>query len=61
VLIGYTIGPEAQVRYGLMMKKLGEVERARDAFGEAVRIYGRQRGRLDGEDREWLAQAERNL
>lgn len=60
-LIGYTIGPEAQVRYGLMLKKLGDASRANDAFAEAVRTYGRQRGKLDAEERVWLAEAERNL
>jgi hypothetical protein len=60
-LIGYTLGPEAQVRYGLLMKTLGDPQRARDAFTEAVRTYGRQRGKLDADDRAWLAEAERNL
>ncbi len=60
-LIGYTIGPEAQVRYGLMLKKLGDAARAREAFAEAVRTYGRQRGKLDADERGWLAEAERNL
>lgn len=60
-LIGYTIGPEAQVRYGLMLKKLGDAARAREAFAEAVRTYGRQRGKLDADERAWLAEAERNL
>lgn len=59
-LIGYTLGPEAQVRYGLLMKHKGETERAREAFAEAVRTYGRRPGKLDPADREWLAQAERN-
>jgi hypothetical protein len=60
-LIGYTAGPEAQVRYGLLMKKLGDSQGAKDAFTEAVRTYGRQRGKLDAEERVWLAEAERNL
>jgi hypothetical protein len=60
-LIGYTLGPEAQVRYGLMLKKLGEGPHAREAFAEAVRTYGRRRGRLDPADRDWVAEAERNL
>ena len=60
-LIGYTIGPEAQVRYGLMLRKLGDAAGARDAFAEAVRTYGRQRGKLDADERAWLAEAERNL
>jgi hypothetical protein len=60
-LIGYTIGPEAQIRYGLMLKKLGDVDGARQAFAEVVRTYGRQRGKLDADERAWLAEAERNL
>jgi hypothetical protein len=60
-LIGYAIGPEAQVRYGLLMKTLGEPQVARDAFAEAVRTYGRRRGKLDADERAWLAEAERNL
>jgi hypothetical protein len=60
-LIGYALGPEAQVRYGLMMKEMGEPERAREAFREAVRTYGRRRGQLDAADRDWVAEAERNL
>jgi hypothetical protein len=60
-LIGYTLGPEAQVRYGLLMKKRGETERAREAFAEAVRTYGRRPGKLDPADRAWVAEAERNL
>ena len=60
-LIGYTSGPEAQTRYGLMVKKLGEAERAREAFAEVVRTYGRSGGTLDDDEREWLAEAKRNL
>lgn len=60
-LIGYTSGPEAQTRYGLMVKKLGEAERAREAFAEVVRTYGRSGGTLDADEREWLAEAKRNL
>jgi hypothetical protein len=60
-LIGYTLGPEAQVRYGLMLKKLGDLPRAKEAFAEAVRTYGRRPGRLDPAEREWIAEAERNL
>jgi hypothetical protein len=59
-LIGNTLGPEAQVRYGLMLRKLGDLAPAREAFAEAVRTYGRSRGKLDAEERAWLAEAERN-
>jgi hypothetical protein len=60
-LIGYTPGPEAQVRYGLMLQKLGDTQRAKEAFAEAVRTYGRRPGKLELADREWVAEAERNL
>lgn len=60
-LIGYALGPEAQVRYGLMLKKLGDTQRAKEAFTEAVRTYGRRPGRLEADERAWLAEAERNL
>ena len=52
---------EAQVRYGLMLKKVGEAERAREAFAEVVRTYGRGGGPLDADEREWLAKAKSNL
>ena len=60
-LIGYTSGPEAQVRYGLALKKLGDASGAKEAFAETVRTYGRSRGKLDADERPWLAEAERNL
>ena len=46
---------------GLMMKSLGEAQVAEEAFREAVRIYGRRLKKLDPADRDWIAQAERNL
>jgi len=49
------------VRYGLMLKKLGDLPRAKEAFVEAVRTYGRRRARIDPADRDWIAEAERNL
>jgi hypothetical protein len=60
-LIGYALGPEAQVRYGLLMKTLGDTQTANVAFAEAVRTYGRRRGKLDADERAWLAEAERHL
>jgi hypothetical protein len=60
-LIGYTLGLEVQVRYGLMLKKLGDDAHAKEAFADVVRVYGRRRGRLDPADRDWIAEAERNL
>jgi hypothetical protein len=60
-LIGYALGPEAQVRLGLLLKKHGQDEQARVAFAEAVRTYGKRRRQLDPQAREWLVTAERNL
>ncbi|WP_422001096.1 tetratricopeptide repeat protein [Reyranella sp.] len=60
-LIGYALGPEAQVRYGLMMKALGDRALAEEAFRDAVKTYGRQLSRLDPADRQWIAEAERHL
>ena len=44
-----------------MLKKLGDAAHAKEAFAEAVRTYGRRRGRLEAADRDWIAEAERNL
>lgn len=60
-LIGYALGPEAQVRYGLLMKACGEIGVANEAFRNAVNTYGRRRGKLAPADREWIAVAEQNL
>jgi hypothetical protein len=60
-LIGYALGPEAQVRYGLMMKAMGEPKLAEEAFRDAVKTYGRRLKKLDPADRDWIAEAERNL
>jgi hypothetical protein len=60
-LIGYALGPEAQVRYGLLMKAMWEPQRAEEAFRDAVRTYGRRLDKLDAADRDWVAQADRNL
>jgi hypothetical protein len=60
-LIGYTPGPEAQVGYGRMLQKMGDTQRAKEAFAEAVRTYGRDSGKLEPADREWVAEAQRNL
>jgi hypothetical protein len=60
-LIGYALGPEAQVRYGLMMKSMGQASLAQEAFRDALKTYGRRVNKLSADDREWIAQAERNL
>jgi len=45
----------------LMLRKLGDTQRAKETFAEAVRTYGRHPGKLEPADREWVAEAERNL
>jgi hypothetical protein len=60
-LVGYALGPEAQVRYGLLMQQMGEPALAEEAFREAVKTYGRRRGQLEAADRDWIAEAERQL
>ena len=60
-LIGYAPGPEAQVRYGLLMKKAGEAGARQGGLHGGGRTYGRGPGKLDPADREWLAEAQRNL
>jgi hypothetical protein len=60
-LLGYALGPEAQVRFGLLMKAMGERQLAEEAFRDAIKTYGRRLNKLDAADRNWIAQAEQNL
>jgi hypothetical protein len=60
-LIGYALGPEAQVRFGLLMKAMGQRQVAEEAFCDAIKTYGRRLNKLDAADRDWIAQAEQNL
>lgn len=60
-LIGYALGPEAQVRYGLLMKQMGDRQTAEAAFRDAIKTYGRRLRQLDRADRDWISQAEQNL
>ena len=60
-LVGYANGPEAQVRYGLLMKALGQAGQAEAAFRGVLKEYSRRARALDPDDREWLALAERQL
>ncbi|MGE0233696.1 MAG: tetratricopeptide repeat protein [Flavobacteriaceae bacterium] len=60
-LAEYATGPEAKVRYGLMLQKIGEPGPARLQFKEVDRLYGRRRKQMIAEDREWLDVARANL
>jgi len=56
-LIGYALGLEAKVRYGLLMKTIGESRLAEPAFRDAIKTYGRRLNKLDVADREWADRA----
>lgn len=43
------------------MKASGEPALSEQAFRDVLKIYARRREKLDAEEREWLAQAERSL
>ncbi|MCB1475184.1 MAG: tetratricopeptide repeat protein [Rhodobiaceae bacterium] len=60
-LSAYFAGPEAKVRYGLMLLKSGEPDLARAQFEQIDREYGRRRKQMLPEDREWLDVARSNL
>jgi len=59
-LVGYAGGPEARVRYALLLQKRGRPDAARALFDEVVRTYGPRYKSLEREDRDWLAVAQRN-
>lgn len=57
----YFAGPEARARYGLMLRKAGEPDKARAQFEEIERLHGRRRLQMAIEDRQWLDVALANL
>ena len=59
LILGFVVF--AAIAMYVLMKAGGEPALADRAFREVVKIYGRRRDRLDAEEQEWLAQAERNL
>lgn len=60
-LSDYYVGPEAKVRYGLMLQKSGQPDEARAQFQQIDREYGRRRKQMIREDRDWLDVARSNL
>ena len=60
-LTAYFVGPEARVRHGLLLQRLGRAAEARSAFGAAVAAAEASRVPPTPEDRDWRLTARRNL
>jgi hypothetical protein len=60
-LATYYAGPEAKARFGLILQKAGEPDKARAQFQEIERLYGKRRMQMEPEDRQWLDVARANL
>lgn len=54
-------GPEAKMRYALMLDRLGETARARVLFADVVQGHEDRRGQMLPEDRQWLDEARRRV
>jgi hypothetical protein len=60
-LAGYYAGFEARTRYGLLLLRRGEIERARSQFEDVVKAAGARRVTVTEADRDWLKVAKANL
>ena len=60
-LAGYYPGAEARCRYALLLKKMGEGEKARALFAEIVKSLDRAGRRFIREQREWYDLARQNM
>jgi hypothetical protein len=54
-------GPEAKVRFALMLERLGKTTRAQELFAEVVQAHEDRRGQLLPDDRDWFDEARRRL
>lgn len=54
-------GPEAKVRFALMLQKLGQVTRAQALFADVVGAHEDRRAQMLPEDREWYDEARRQV
>lgn len=54
-------GPEARVRFALMLERAGETARAQTLFAEVVQAHEDRRGQMLPEDRHWLDEARRRV
>lgn len=60
-LSGYYAGLEARTRYGLLLLRRGEIERARKLFEDVVKAANARRAIVTESDRDWLKVAKANL
>ncbi|MFO0994675.1 MAG: tetratricopeptide repeat protein [Hyphomicrobiales bacterium] len=60
-LSGYYAGLEARTRYGLLLLRRGEIERARKLFEDVVKAASARRVIVTESDRDWLNVAKANL
>lgn len=54
-------GPEAKVRFALMMERVGEDRRAQMLFADVVKAHEGRRSRMLPDDRQWFDEAQRRL
>ncbi|HJQ55685.1 MAG TPA: tetratricopeptide repeat protein [Vineibacter sp.] len=54
-------GPEAKVRYALMLDRLGDKARARTLFADVVQAHEDRRGQMLPDDRHWFDEARRHV
>ncbi len=54
-------GPEAKVRFALMLQKLGQMTRAQELFADVVGAHEDRRAHMLPEDREWFEEARRQV
>ena len=52
-------GPEAKVRFALMLERLGQTGRAQELFIDVVHAHEDRRGQMLPDDREWFEEAQR--
>jgi hypothetical protein len=60
-LSGYFTGPEARVRHGLLLQRMGRIAEAKAAFMRAIEAADASRVPLTEDEREWRRVAQRNL
>lgn len=54
-------GPEAKVRFALMLERLGETARAQALFADVVQAHEDRRRQMLPDDRQWFDEAQRHL
>lgn len=60
-LVGIYPGPEAKVRFALMLERLGDTARAQSLFAEVIQAHEDRCAQMLPDDREWFDEARRRL